>query len=106
MASPVTPAAGLASEVTTGETAVITVGPNPSGGFILNPASAADQGLGVAEPLYVDPVQAPGGVDGAGNGTTFAIQPGGTWDLIPGQTTPTWVNSTSGGHKFSVVYWP
>lgn len=99
---PVTPIAGNASAVDIGGTPVIAVGPNPNGGFIFNPAEAADQGIAVAETIYVDPVGVPGL---AGFGTAFAIAPGQTWMLIPGQTTPTRVNAASSGHRFSVVSW-
>lgn len=99
---PVTPVAGLASAVVVGGTALNAVGVLPNGGFITNPFAAVDQGLGSAEPLYVDAVAAAGT---AGNGTTFALQPGQTWTVIPGQTTPTSVNAASSGHKFSVVKW-
>ena len=99
-APPVTPIPGLVSQVTTGGTAVEAVAAGPNGGFITNPLSAADQGLANTEPLYVNPVGAAGV---AANGTTFALQPGGTWFLIPGQLTQTSVNAASSGHKFSVV---
>lgn len=103
-AAQVTPAAGLASVVTTGGTAVIAVGPLPNGGFIQNPLLAADQGLSQAEPLTVNPVGAAAvGGSGAGNGTNFVLAPGGIWQIIPGQTTTTSVNAASDGHKFSVV---
>lgn len=100
MTEPVTPVAGLVSEVTVGGTAAFAAGPNPNGGFITNPASAADQGLAVAETLYIDPVGA-AGVEA--NGTTFALAPGQTWSLVAGQTTKTSVNAASSGHKFSAV---
>lgn len=99
-ATPVTPVAGLTSVVAVGGTPVIAAGPNPNGGFITNPASATDQGLSAPEPLYIDPVGAAGL---AGNGTTFALAPGATWELIAGQTTQTSVNAVSNGHKFSVT---
>jgi hypothetical protein len=98
--SPVTPVPGLASVITTGGTAVVAVGPAPNGGFIANPASATDQGLDAVETLYVNPVTA---ATEAANGTTFALAPGQSWELIPGQTTNTSVNAASSGHKFSVV---
>ena len=98
----ITPVAGAVSQVATGGTAVTAANANPNGGFITNPYSAADQGLGSAEVLYINPVSTAGL---AGNGTTFAIQPGGTWTIIAGQTTPTSVNAASSGHKFSVVVW-
>lgn len=99
---PVTPIPGLTSVVTTGGDAVIAVAPGPNGLLITNPYAAADQGLVNAEPLYVDPVT---GAGTAGNGTTFALQPGQTWQGIPGQTTPTSVNAPTNGHQFSVVSW-
>jgi hypothetical protein len=98
---PVTPVAGLTSVVGMGGTAVTAVPGNVNGGFITNPASNVDQNLVVAEDLFVDPV---GSAGLGGNGTTFRIPPGGTWVLIPGQTTPTTVNAESSGHLFSVVY--
>ena len=98
----VTPVAGLASQIVTGNTAVDAIGPGPNGGIITNPASAADQGLATAEVLWVNPVTTAGI---AANGTTFAIQPGGSWSVIPGQTTATSVNGATSGHKFTVVSW-
>lgn len=101
-ADPVTPTAGNASTVVTGSTAVVAALASPKGGFITNPASAADQGVDPPESIFVDPV----GVAGLeANGTTFEIVPGGTWELIAGQTTETSVNALTSGHKFSVVVW-
>lgn len=97
----VTPVAGLTSVVATGGTAVTPVPANPNGGFITNPASAADQGLGSAETLYVNPV---GNAGTDANGTTFALAPGQSWSIIAGQSTSTTVNAASSGHRFSVVY--
>lgn len=96
----VTPIPGLVSAVAVGGTAVTVVAPNPAGGFITNPASAADQGLGAAESLYVNPI---GAATLTAIGTTFEIPPGGSWPLIAGQTTPTSVNAVSAGHRFSVI---
>ena len=93
--TPVTPIAGLASQVVTGGVAVTAVGPNPNGGFITNPSTAAG-------PIYVNPV---GVAVNAANGTNFAIWPGATWNIIPGQTTPTSVNAPDSAHPFSVVSW-
>lgn len=100
MTTPVTPQAGAASVIPVGGTAVIAALAAPNGGFITNPASATDQGLANAETLYVDPVGAAGL---EANGTTFALAPGQSWSLIPGQTTTTSVNAASDGHKFSIV---
>jgi hypothetical protein len=97
-----TPVSGTATVVATGGTAVTSIPPGPNGGLITNPASAADQGLSAAEPLYCDSV---GNATLQGNHTTFALAPGQTYAIIPGQTTPTTVNAPSSGHKFSVIYW-
>ena len=91
----VTPIPGVNSTVVTGGTPVTAVNGGPNGGFITNPYTAAT-------PLFVNPVTA---ATTTSRGTTFALQPGDTWDLIPGQTTPTSVNSTDSGHTFSVVSW-
>lgn len=102
-AVPVTPVPGLVYEVTTGGTAVIAVPSGPNGGYITNPFSAADQGIAPAsaEWLYCDPV-APA-ILGA-YGTTTGLAPGATYDLVPGQTTPTYVNAATAGHRFTVVW--
>ena len=98
---PVTPQPGLVTEIATGGDAVIVIPGGPNGGFITNPASASDQGLAQAETLYINPVNA---ATLQGNGTTFAIPPGGTWSIIPGQTTTTSVNAPTSSHKFSAVW--
>lgn len=92
--------------VTTGGTAVVSVPANPMGGFLQNPLDPADQGIiGSAEPIYVDPLNVPGAAPGAGNGTCFVIYPGQSWQIIPGQTTPTRVNAATSGHKFAGIFW-
>lgn len=104
-ASPVTPVAGLASTVVTGGTAVIAAGPVLNGGFIQNPASAADQGVSPAEDLIINPVSSAANPNtpGVAFGTNFRLPPGGIWPLIPGQLTNTSVNAASSGHQFSIV---
>lgn len=97
----VTPVPGNASEVAVGGTPVTAIVGGPNGGIIVNPYTDADQGV-ASEPLFVDPVN-PASLNG--NGTTFSLQPGQSWSVIPGQTTSTSVNATTGGHKFSVVSW-
>jgi hypothetical protein len=106
-ATPVTPIPCLTSVVATGNTAVTAVDVNPNGGFLQNPASAGDQGLGASEDMIVNPVTAAAapGVAGGVNGTNFRIPPGGGWNIIAGQTTQTSVNAASSGHKFSGVSW-
>lgn len=101
----VTPVALLASTVTTGGTPIQVTPGAINGGFITNPSDPADQGLSVAEPLYISPVSpTPGSAPGAANGVTFALYPGATWTFTPGQTTPVFVNASSDGHKFSGIY--
>lgn len=102
---PVTPVPGNASQITTGGTPVVAILGNTAGvngGYITNPIDPTDQGLVNAEPLYIDPV---GDASTSAHGTTFRLEPGATWTLIPGQTTPTSVNAATSGHKFSVVSW-
>ena len=38
-------------------------------------------------------------------GTIIALQPGQSWNFIAGQTTQTFANATSSGHRFTAVYW-
>jgi hypothetical protein len=99
---PVTPIPGLNHVVAIGGAPVEVAAGGNNGGFIVNPASATDQGIaGIPESLFVDPT---GGEPGtAAFGTTFEIAPGDSWQIIPGQTTPTNVNAATGGHRFSVV---
>ena len=98
----VNPQAGPNYIVATGGVSVIAVPANPTGGIITNPFLATDQGIAAAEVLYVSPVV---GANTVANGTTFALQPGQSWTIIPGQTTVTSVNALTAGHKFSVVWW-
>ena len=97
------PTPGLTTIITTGGSPVRVANGGVNGGLITNPYTAGDQGIPNSEVLYVDPVGPCAAL--AGNGTIFALQPGDTWPLIPGQTTPTNVNAATGGHKFTVVLW-
>lgn len=101
MANP-TPVVGTATFIATGGTPVQAIPPMPNGGIITNPALAADQGISTPEVLFVNAVGDAGLV---GNGANFALQPGQSWTVIPGQTTPTSVNAVTSGHSFSVTYW-
>lgn len=76
---------------------------NQAGGYIVNPLTAADQGLSVAEVLYVDQVEP---ANTSANGTTIALQPGQSYTVIPNTTTPVTVASASPNHKFTAVEWP
>ncbi len=99
--SGVTPIAGANTVVTTGGQSVLAIQPNPNGGYITNPLIATDQGISTVEPLYVDPVGSASVLQA--NGTIIALQPGQSWPVIPGQTTPTYVNAATSGHKFTAV---
>jgi len=69
-----TPNAGSASQTPTSPgVPVNAIAPNQSGGYIVNPLLAIDQGLTNAEVLYVNQV-GPATVNA--NGTTIALQPG------------------------------
>lgn len=95
--SPVTPVVGPSTQVS-GGTPVVALPANLNGGRITNPITAITV-------IYVDPTGAPAGQVAAGS--TFALQPGQSWDAIPGQTTTTSVNAANGdnNHAFSAVYW-
>jgi hypothetical protein len=106
MTTAVTPVPGLISFISVGGTPQNAVAANPNGGYITNPYTAVDQGLGAGaapEPLFIDPTGAAATTQA--NGTTFRLEPGQTWFLIPGQSTTTSVNAATSGHNFSVVNW-
>lgn len=90
----VIPTPGETFVVTTGGSSVQVAPANPQGGVITNPYDAS-------EALYVNPIDA---AETTAHDRTFALQPGQSWGIIPGQTTPTTVNSASDGHQFSVYY--
>lgn len=97
---PVTPIAGISSQVKIAGTAVLAAAGDAVDGYIINPATLADQGLTVLNVLYVDPTYPATPYPSA---TTVAIQPGGRYDLPPNVGTGVWVNSAASGHKFTVV---
>jgi hypothetical protein len=99
-----TPTAGLVSQTpATPGLPVNAIAANMSGGYIVNPLTAADQGIGTAEVLYVNQV---GPCDTVANGTTIALQPGQSYTVIPATTTPVSVASLTPAHKFTAVMWP
>lgn len=100
MAVTVTP--GMTNVVALAGEAVQVIPPNINGGLVTNPLTATDQGITTPEPIYINPISAGPLV---ANNTTFALAPGSTWSVIPGQSSSTWVNAASAGHKFSVIYW-
>jgi hypothetical protein len=98
-----TPTAGLVAQTPTSPgIPVNAIAANQSGGYIVNPLLAADQGLPTAEVLYVNQV---GPCDVQANGTTIALQPGQSYTIIPNTTTPVSVAATSASHKFTAVQW-
>lgn len=98
-----TPIAGLATQTPASPGIPINaIAANQTGGYIVNPVLAADQGLASAEVLYVNQV---GPCDVQANGTTIALQPGQSYTVIPNTTTPVSVASASGNHKFTAVQW-
>lgn len=101
MVTAVTPVGGTFT-VTTGGTAVSIGSPPFNGCYVYNPLSAGDQGIGTAEVLYVNPA---GVAAAAGFNQTVALQPGQTWNGIPGSTLPISVNAATSGHRFVFVRW-
>jgi hypothetical protein len=97
------PQAGLSSQ-TSGTPGIPSnaIAANQSGGYVVNPLLAADQGLTAAEVLYVNQV---GPCDVQANGTTVALQPGQSYTVIPNTTTPVSVAALSANHKFTAVQW-
>jgi hypothetical protein len=87
-----------ATEVVTGGQAVTAVFAGAAGGQIMNPASAADQGIDIVESLFYSFTGPAGTVESA---TTFPLQPGQILDIPAGMTTGVSVNAVSSGHKFS-----
>lgn len=99
-----TPVAGSNTQTSsTPGTAVTAIPANQAGGYIVNPLSAADQGLANNEVLYVDQV---GPAKTTANGTTLALQPGQSYAVIPNTLTPVTASSSSSSHKFTAVCWP
>lgn len=91
----VTPTPALTTTVVTAGTAVTVIPANPNGGVITNP-------IGAPSVLYVNPINA---ATQEANTSTFALQPGQSWTVVPGQTTPTTCNSNADGHEFSAFYY-
>jgi hypothetical protein len=105
MASPLNPVNlfhGNANTVLTGGTSVVAIHALLAGGVIWNPLNASDQGLAVAEKLYVSEV-GPAGL--IANQTTFALLPGQFYFGTPNSNNSVWVNAPTGGHKFTSIIW-
>jgi len=98
--------AGMASQTDDGG-AAIQVAPGSFwgtnrvvGGVIVNPLSAADQGLATAEPLYYDFT---GPAYSYETGTTSVLQPGDSVEIPENNPNGAWVCSPSDNHKFTCV---
>ncbi len=96
--APVTLYKTAVNQVAQGGVAVIPIYGPVAGGMIVNPPTAADQGLPIVEELYID-VTGPAGT--AETATTISLQAGQSYFITPGQTTNVSVNAKSAGHKFS-----
>lgn len=70
------------------------------GGYICNPLSTTDQGLGATEVIYVNPVTT---ATAAGNAGTSNLAAGQCFNFPPGMTTNlSWIAATT-GHKANIV---
>jgi len=101
-AQQVVPHACNASSVVTGGTSTTAISGAYNGYFILNPLSAADEGLGAVEPLYVNPT---GAATATGYGSTTALAPGTPFYGVPNSNVSVGVNAASSGHNFVCVRW-
>lgn len=99
----VNPQPGLVNVVPVGGTAVTVATPPMFGVYIVNPLTAADQGIGAAEPLYINPTGSAATTQARGG--TCAIAPGQSWSGIPGSIDPVSVNAPTSGHQFVCVRW-
>ena len=91
---------GAATSVATGGLSVVAIYGGVQGGIVWNPAAAADQGLAVAELLYIDPTEPASLFE---NKTCIGLFPGQFYFVPPGTQTNIWVNAATSGHKFSCV---
>lgn len=100
MTSPVSLTAGAASSVPVGGEPIVAVYGGIQGAIIWNPATAADQGLAVAELLYLDPTKPATLFE---TRTCTALLPGQFYFVPPGDASNVWINAATSGHKFSCV---
>ncbi len=100
MTAPVSLTQGASISVSVGGQSVVAVYGGVQGAIIWNPATAPDQGIGVAELLYLDPT---GPAKLFDNEACVALFPGQFYIVPPGDSTNVWVNAATSGHKFSCV---
>lgn len=96
----VKPYPGVFKKVTTGGVPVVALFGDHQGALLMNPASAADQGLVTAETLYFS---YHGDAKLGASGATFGLQPGETWHFDASTDANISVNAATSGHKFSVL---
>lgn len=98
----VVPNGGTNSTIIVGGVAnVIVTGP-VNGCYVYNPATAADQGIGAVETVYLNPVTTATAV---GNGRNSAILPDRGYSCPPGMTTNLSGIAATTGHALNVVIW-
>jgi hypothetical protein len=102
-----TPVPGLASQTpSTAGQPIAAIDTNQGGGYITNPSDPVDQGqVAGANPavLFINNSTAASTI---ANGTTLALQPGQTYNIIPNATSQVSVASKIPSHKFTAVSWP
>jgi len=96
------PSAGASSTITTGGTPVTIINGPVNGCYVVNPASAADQGIETAENAIVNGVTT---ASSSGNGTNSTLVPGQSWQCVPGQSTSVSAVAATSGHRLVVVKW-
>jgi hypothetical protein len=101
---PVTPRACDTTTVSTGGTAVSAITGPVNGYIIVNPTSAANQGIETAEDLALNMVTSATTTE---NGTTIELVPGQsyTWTQQSPLTNPVSVNAATSGHEFACERW-
>jgi hypothetical protein len=101
-----TPVVAPVTTITTGGTAVTVLTGTISGGTISNPLTAAGQGIGAAENLYISFVGTPGSTDAAAVGGTLTLVPGASYSLpalASGVTLK--ANAATSAHSFTAFSW-
>ena len=88
----------ITTTIPLGGVAVLAMMGPLSGGLIVNPAAAVDQGLATTEYLYVDLVN-PATL--SASATTYELAPGQAFPIPAGFTGKVSVNAVSSGHRFS-----
>lgn len=97
-----TPAAGTASAIVTGGSAVTLITGPVNGCYVTNPLTAADQNIATAEVAQVNPVTT---ATANGRGTNSTLQPGQGYSCPSGMTTNLSAIAATTAHAFNVVKW-